>query len=153
VIELPQVMTESEGSASEYWWSGSGTPIGPISLKSGQPHLSDFPENETLGQLYAYRVSSTEMILGTREAAYPETLQSINSRTTGVLIGISSVSNGLYKCIARNANASRTITATINVLGMPHEAYNSLASSLFTMILTPTPQILWSLPQVRTQPT
>ena len=138
MIELPQVMTESEGSASEYWWSGSGMPIAPFSLKAGQPHLSDFPENETLGQLYAYRVSHTEMLLGTREGAYPETLQSNNSRATGVLIGISSVSNGLYRCVARNANASRTITVTINVQGMSQEAYDSLASSILISYTTPS---------------
>ena len=61
--------------------------------------------NEQIGQLYAYRINDSAVVLGTRRAS-----------TFGASIGIGSVASGTYWCLAENdnANSQRIITLYIN---------------------------------------
>ena len=60
--------------------------------------------NEQVGQLYAYRINDSAVVLGTRRAS-----------TFGVSIGIGSVANGAYQCLAENDNARSQNIITISV--------------------------------------
>ena len=60
--------------------------------------------NEQVGQLYAYRINDSAVVLGTRRAS-----------TFGVSIGIGSVANGTYRCFAENDNANDQRIISINV--------------------------------------
>ena len=61
--------------------------------------------DEQVGQLYAYRINSSAVILGTRKAG-----------TFGASIGIRSEAQGQYQCLAKNVNAKRDVGITISVL-------------------------------------
>ena len=69
---------------------------------------TDFPEDEVIGQLYAYRRSDNEVILGTRRS------EIMNQR---IAIGIQSEAEGTYRCVAENANANVDEETVINVQG------------------------------------
>ena len=60
--------------------------------------------NEQVGQLYAYRINDSAVVLGTRRAS-----------TFGASIGIGSVANGTYRCRAQNDNANSESVININV--------------------------------------
>ena len=59
--------------------------------------------NEQVGQLYAYRINDSAVVLGTRRAS-----------TFGASIGIGSLANGTYRCLAENdnTNSQRIITVS-----------------------------------------
>ena len=61
---------------------------------------------EVPGQLYAYRVSRSEVILGTRR-----------KDELGSSIGISREGQGEYQCVARNSIVNSTHLITVNVIG------------------------------------
>ena len=61
--------------------------------------------DEQVGQLYAYRINNSAVVLGTRR-----------SSTFGASIGIGSVAQGKYKCIAENENANRELDITVSLL-------------------------------------
>ena len=65
--------------------------------------------NEQVGQLYAYRINNSAVVLGTRRAS-----------TFGASIGIGLVANGMYRCLAENDNANSQRTININVTSMIH---------------------------------
>ena len=67
----------------------------------------DFPAREEVGQLYAYRMSDSNVVLRTRE-----------SYEIGqpVAIGIQVIANGTYVCVSANANEQRMRTLTIGVI-------------------------------------
>ena len=60
--------------------------------------------NEQVGQLYAYRINDRAVVLGTRRAS-----------TFGASIGIGSVANGTYRCLAENDNTNSQSIITISV--------------------------------------
>ena len=60
--------------------------------------------NEQVGQLYAYRINNSAVVLGTRRAS-----------TFGASIGIGTVASGTYRCLAKNANANSQNLTTISV--------------------------------------
>ncbi len=60
---------------------------------------------ETSGQLYAYRVNSSAVYLGTRNAA-----------ELGASIGIGVNGGGTYVCVAQNGNADKNVTIVVEVL-------------------------------------
>ena len=62
---------------------------------------------EMRGQLYAYRVNSSAVYLGTRNAA-----------ELGAAIGLGETAQGTYSCVARNENARRSVNITVQVNGM-----------------------------------
>ena len=81
--------------------SNAGNMLTPISMNDG---FSVVP-NEQVGQLYAYRINDSAVVLGTRRAS-----------TFGASIGIGSVASGTYRCLAENdnANSQNIITISIN---------------------------------------
>ena len=65
------------------------------------PEVS-FPYNEQPGQLYAYRISQSEVIL----------------RTTHMgPVGIQSIADGMYKCVARNLDETKNYTVSVQTKG------------------------------------
>ncbi len=60
--------------------------------------------NEQVGQLYAYRINDSAVVLGTRRTS-----------TFGASIGIGSVASGMYRCQAENDNANSQSVININV--------------------------------------
>ena len=60
--------------------------------------------NEQVGQLYAYRINDSAVVLGTRRAS-----------TFGASIGIGAVASGTYRCIAENDNAESESDVIISV--------------------------------------
>ena len=65
--------------------------------------------NEQVGQLYAYRINDSAVVLGTRRAS-----------TFGASIGIGSVASGTYRCLAENDNANSQDVININVTSKLH---------------------------------
>ena len=67
-------------------------------------NASDFSQvpMERSGQLYAYRVNSSAVFLGTRTA-----------EEFGAAIGIKPVANGNYICTARNRNESASLSIAV----------------------------------------
>jgi hypothetical protein len=63
---------------------------------------------EESGQLYAYRANSNSVYLGTRTA-----------HELGAAIGIGSIANGTYICIAENRNESANVTLDVAVESKP----------------------------------
>ena len=63
--------------------------------------------DERAGQLYAYRLNESAVILGTRD-----------NETLGSPVGIKSVADGSYECLIQNPNAIETKLLTISVTGM-----------------------------------
>ena len=61
--------------------------------------------DEQVGQLYAYRINNSAVVLGTRR-----------SSTFGASIGIGSVAQGIYQCMAKNAHAKNDLVISISVL-------------------------------------
>lgn len=60
---------------------------------------------ETSGQLYAYRINSSAVYLGTRNAA-----------ELGASIGIGVNDGGMFVCLAQNGNADRDVSVVVHVL-------------------------------------
>ena len=60
--------------------------------------------NEQVGQLYAYRINDSAVILGTRRAS-----------VFGASVGIGPVANGDYRCLAENDNTNNILTISIDV--------------------------------------
>ena len=89
-------------SSDEQTGSGSGDFANLV------PIQADFPENEVIGQLFAYMLSDNEVILGTRSSSVT------NQR---LAVGISPVAAETYLCVAENANAQDNITADIKAQG------------------------------------
>jgi hypothetical protein len=81
--------------------SNAGNMLTPMSVNDG---FSVVP-NEQVGQLYAYRINDSAVVLGTRRAS-----------TFGASIGIGSVASGTYRCLAENdnANSQHIIIISIN---------------------------------------
>ena len=61
-----------------------------------------FPDNEQPGQLYAYRISQSQVILRTRHMAP---------------VGIQRSAEGMYKCVARNLDKTRNYTVSVQPRG------------------------------------
>ena len=61
-----------------------------------------FPYNEQPGQLYAYRISQSEVILRTRHVGP---------------VGIQSIADGMYKCVARNLDETKNYTVSVQTKG------------------------------------
>ena len=58
---------------------------------------------EQVGQLYAYRINSSAVILGTRKDG-----------TFGATIGVGSPADGIYQCLAENSNAKSDFKITVH---------------------------------------
>ena len=80
--------------------SNAGNMLTPISMSDG---FSVIP-NEQVGQLYAYRINDSAVVLGTRRAS-----------TFGASIGIGSVASGTYQCLAENDNTNSENVVTISI--------------------------------------
>ena len=74
----------------------------PEVSSTGMAVPSSFPNNEQPGQLYAYRISQSEVILHTRHMGP---------------IGIQPIADGMYKCVARNRNETNNITVSVQTKG------------------------------------
>ena len=61
-----------------------------------------YPNSEQPGQLYAYRISQSEVILRTRHMGP---------------VGIQSVADGSYKCVARNLDKTNNNTVSVQTKG------------------------------------
>ena len=61
-----------------------------------------FPDNEQPGQLYAYRISQSKVILRTRDI---------------VPVGIQPIAEGMYKCVARNFDKTKNYTVSVQPRG------------------------------------
>ena len=70
-----------------------------------------FPQTEAAGQLYAYRLNDSAAVLRTREWQ-PFRLSQVAA------IGLQKVGDGMYICVAENANEVSDQTVTIRVSGM-----------------------------------
>ena len=81
--------------------SDTGNKLTPISSS-----IEDFfvLPGEQVGQLYAYHINSSAVVLGTRKAG-----------TFGASVGIGSVAQGQYQCLAKNVNAKSNARITISV--------------------------------------
>ena len=106
VLEVPFREDEVIGSGAG---AGAGADSGDAGNMLTPMSMSDngFPvvPNEQVGQLYAYRINDSAVVLGTRRAS-----------TFGASIGIGSVASGTYQCLAENANANSESSVTISVL-------------------------------------
>ena len=69
----------------------------------------EFPPTEDVGQLYSYRLNSRAAVLGTRR------WQPFSGQN--VTIGVQQAGNGMYMCLAANANERSMQTVTITVQG------------------------------------
>ena len=78
----------------------AGNILTPMFLNDG---FSVVP-NEQVGQLYAYRINDSAVVLGTRRAS-----------TFGASIGIGSAASGTYRCVAENDNANSEDITTISI--------------------------------------
>ena len=70
-----------------------------------------FPQPEESGQLYAYRLNGSAAVLRTRE------WQPFGTSQIAV-IGLQEAGNGMYICVAENANEISSQSVTIGVSGM-----------------------------------
>ena len=106
ILEVPFREDEVIGSGAG---AGAGADSGDAGNMLTPMSMSDngFPAvpNEQVGQLYAYRINDSAVVLGTRRAS-----------TFGASIGIGSVANGTYRCLAENDNAKSESSVTISVL-------------------------------------
>ena len=105
-LEIPEVPFREEEMA------GSGAGAGFESNNTGNM-LTPFSQSdegfsvvpgEQVGQLYAYRINASAVILGTRRAS-----------VFGASVGIGAGAGGVYECRAKNDNADRVYTITINI--------------------------------------
>ena len=104
-IPIPEVLFRED----ELTGAGAGADSGDAGNMLTPMSMSDngFPvvPNEQVGQLYAYRINDSAVVLGTRRAS-----------TFGASIGIGSVTSGTYQCVAENDNANSESNVTISVL-------------------------------------
>ena len=63
-------------------------------------------QDEQLGQVYAYRINDTRVVLGT-----------IRADVFGAAIGIGEIASGTYQCFAENANTNSSRNFTLTVKG------------------------------------
>ena len=84
--------------------AGAGDDAGNILAPIMNEDVFSVVPNEQVGQLYAYRINDSAVVLGTRRAS-----------TFGASIGIGSVASGTYRCLAENDNANSESIITINV--------------------------------------
>ena len=84
---------------------------------------SVFPTGEQVGQLYAFRVDESNVVLGTRES---------NESGLCVKIGIQPVANGVYRCVAQNANEEVARNVTIRTICKLPELWGLHVLSLST---------------------
>ena len=96
--------------------SGSGELVEPnyylTPFTSSVAFITDFEDlpDETPGQLYAYRISNTSVVLGTRSAVSAD-------YTIEFAIGLSAIAEGTYLCKVENfANGISDSTVTIEVV-------------------------------------
>lgn len=82
----------------------------PSSDSNPFPILTEQP-----GQMYAYRISRSEVLLGTRRLD-----------TLGASVGIGPVAQGQYQCIARNAIVNNSLSLSISVKGRLSIIYRRL---------------------------
>ena len=61
-----------------------------------------FSDNEPPGQLYAHRISQSEVTLRTRHMAP---------------VGIQPIAEGMYKCVARNLDKTRNYNVSVQPKG------------------------------------
>ena len=66
---------------------------------------------EQPGQLYAYRISRSQVLLGTRR-----------SDTLGASVGIGLVAQGQYQCVSRNAIVNNSLSLSIGIEGKSSSA-------------------------------
>ena len=98
-----------------YQGSGSGELVERNYLTpftSSVAFITDFEDlpDETPGQLYAYRISNTSVVLGTRSAVSAD-------YTIEFAIGLSTVAEGTYLCKVENfANGNSSSMVTIEVV-------------------------------------
>lgn len=103
VPEVPFREEQPTGSGVDPGVDGTDTnnKLTPISMSMEE--FSVVP-GEQVGQLYAYRINNSAVVLGTRKAG-----------TFGASIGIGSVAQGRYQCHAENVNANSNVEITIFV--------------------------------------
>ena len=97
------------GSGAGFEGNDTGNMLTPFSL-SGEG-FSVLPD-EQVGQLYAYRINDSAVVLGTRRAS-----------VFGASVGIGAVASGEYQCLAENDNANNILTISIDVTSKLLSAY------------------------------
>lgn len=85
---------------------GSGSGLEPIGQMMSP---FEFPLTENVGQLYSYKLNSRAAVLGTRR------WQPFGGQN--VTVGVKQTGNGMYVCLAANANERSMQTVTIVVQG------------------------------------
>lgn len=92
--------------------SGSGSGDFTLSPTSELRPLDSYMtvSHEEVGQLYAYRLNRSAVILGTRD-----------SRTFGAAIGIGAMADVSYRCLASNANVNRSVELSITASSETHK--------------------------------
>ena len=103
VSEVPFREEQPTGSGVDPGVDGSDTGNKLTPISSSIEDFSVLP-GEQVGQLYAYRINSSAVVLGTRKAG-----------TFGASVGIGSVAQGQYQCLAKNVNAKSNARITISV--------------------------------------
>ena len=98
---MPFREEERTGSGVGIDSSDTGNMLTPISSSNEQFSVV---ADEQVGQLYAYRINDSAVVLGTRSA-----------RSFGASIGIESIAAGDYQCLAANVNARNIFTISISV--------------------------------------
>ena len=81
--------------------------LGYVNVPEIEKGLPSQVVDEEAGQLYAYRLNESAVILGTRD-----------SETLGASVGIKPVASGLYECVTQNINQTEVMPLTISVEGM-----------------------------------
>ena len=88
---------------------GNFTAVTEIELNENETAIHLTPPYETLsdeiaGQLYAYRLNRSAVILGTRD-----------ENVFGAAVGIGALASGRYSCSAENSKINRSVEVAIRV--------------------------------------
>ena len=79
-----------------------------ITLIANSSAFRNITPSEQTGQLYAYYFSNSTVVLGTRSAMY-----TAGNDTLPIVVGISSVADGMYRCEVKNFVVTNAETITI----------------------------------------
>ena len=111
-VHVPEVPFSEEmltgsgaGAGAGAGADGNDTGLLLTPMAMSNERISVIPD-EQVGQLYAYRINNSAVVLGTRRTS-----------SFGASIGIELVAQGKYRCIAENSLAKSEVIITISLQG------------------------------------
>ena len=103
-MEVNQIMDTALNAIGNQ--SGSHNTSSSTPPRMDSPHSNIIVHDEVAGQLYAYRLTHSAVILGTRDRSI-----------FGADVGIGEMANGRYKCLAESEYSSSDLELSIRVSG------------------------------------